>query len=551
MSTALKNVKTRTVAPVRTIQTVQARTDQVANNAGGFTFTLTPKARLERFLILGVDGGTYYQQEQELTKENVAYITGLAKTNPKLLVDTVVEVSTSGRAYKNSPAIFALAVAINNVAPEYKALVRAAVPQVARTATMLFEFAQYVENLGGWGRAKRGAVADWYTSKDAGELAYQAVKYRQRNGWTHRDLLRLSHPQGINQEVGNFILGKPFPGEAPAGTPTILQGFAEMQAATSAKEVIRVLGQHKNLPWETIPTQFLTDASVWTTLFYNNALGATALLRNLKRFSEIGAFKDLNFVSDVADALTDPEKITKGRLHPMNYLVAGQVFSEGTYRQVDTWGSAQWNPATWDKPARIVDALDAGFYAAFGNIEPSGKRTLIGLDVSASMASPVFGLQGVTAAKAAAAMAMVTARTEKRYDIKGFTSKDGRWHNGTTQLTDLGITPRQSLATIMKNTADKNFGRTDCALPMVWAKEQGLDFDTFIVYTDNETYAPNVHPYQALRDYRQARGIDAKLVVVGMTSTEFTIADPKDAGMLDVVGMDTTAPQVIADFARV
>lgn len=38
-----------------------------------------------------------------------------------------------------------------------------------------------------------------------------------------------------------------------------------------------------------------------------------------------------------------------------------------------------------------------------------------------------------------------------------------------------------------------------------------------------------------------------KLVVVGMVSNGFSIADPDDAGMLDVVGFDAAAPQVIAD----
>jgi 60 kDa SS-A/Ro ribonucleoprotein len=45
-------------------------------------------------------------------------------------------------------------------------------------------------------------------------------------------------------------------------------------------------------------------------------------------------------------------------------------------------------------------------------------------------------------------------------------------------------------------------------------------------------------------------GIPAQLVVVGMVANRFTIADPDDAGMLDVVGMDTATPQVITDFAR-
>ena len=48
----------------------------------------------------------------------------------------------------------------------------------------------------------------------------------------------------------------------------------------------------------------------------------------------------------------------------------------------------------------------------------------------------------------------------------------------------------------------------------------------------------------------RASGIDARPVVVGMVSSGFSIADPADPGMLDVVGVDTGTPQLIADFAR-
>jgi 60 kDa SS-A/Ro ribonucleoprotein len=54
---------------------------------------------------------------------------------------------------------------------------------------------------------------------------------------------------------------------------------------------------------------------------------------------------------------------------------------------------------------------------------------------------------------------------------------------------------------------------------------------------------------RSLARRRQAHGIRAKLVVVGMASNGFTIADPDDAGMLDVVGFDTVTPNLIADFA--
>ena len=79
---------------------------------------------------------------------------------------------------------------------------------------------------------------------------------------------------------------------------------------------------------------------------------------------------------------------------------------------------------------------------------------------------------------------------------------------------------------------------------------RSLEVDTFVVYTDNETYAGRIHPHQALQQYRRETGIDARLVVVGMTATAFSIADPSDPGMLDVAGFDSAVPNLIGDFSR-
>ncbi len=85
---------------------------------------------------------------------------------------------------------------------------------------------------------------------------------------------------------------------------------------------------------------------------------------------------------------------------------------------------------------------------------------------------------------------------------------------------------------------------------MLWALEKGERYETFVIYTDNETFAGRMHPHQALEQYRRETSIAARLVVVGMTSTGFSIADPSDAGSLDVVGFDSATPNLIADFSR-
>jgi 60 kDa SS-A/Ro ribonucleoprotein len=217
-------------------------------------------------------------------------------------------------------------------------------------------------------------------------------------------------------------------------------------------------------------------------------------------------------------------------------------------------GRHEWSPVR-----QVVDALDAAFYKAFANVEPAGRRLLLALDVSGSMEDgSVAGVPNLTPRDASAALALVTAATENHYEIVGFFTGRGswkvgrrrQWYLGHDGLTPLAISPRQRLDDAVETVSSLPFGGTDCALPMLYAQAQELEIDTFVIYTDSETWAGEVHPAQALTDYRRASGIDARLVVVGMVSNGFSIADPRDPGMLDVVGFDTATPQLISDFAK-
>jgi len=107
--------------------------------------------------------------------------------------------------------------------------------------------------------------------------------------------------------------------------------------------------------------------------------------------------------------------------------------------------------------------------------------------------------------------------------------------------------PTMSIADALK-LVELPFSSTDCALPMVRALENKEQVDAFVIYTDSETYMGKIHPQAALEQYRAATGIDAKLIVVGMTSNCLTIADPKDLNTLNLAGFDTATPRLINDF---
>jgi 60 kDa SS-A/Ro ribonucleoprotein len=521
-----------------TSQTVQADSRQRENNAGGFTFTIDAMTRLRRFLVLGTTGGTYYARESDLTKANADVVLELARTRGVEVVAEVVAISTAGRAPKQNPAIFALAAVAGLGSPEARKAAHDALPLVARTGTHLFLFARYVEQFRGWGRGLRRAVASWYTSKSADELAYQAAKYQQREGWSHRDLLRLSHPTGADdgqRAVFDFVAGRDAEG---LPLPAMLDGLRQARTADSPATTARLVREF-GLSWEMLNSDHLTSPEVWEALL-DKGLPQTALMRQLPRLTRLGLLTGSRRTA-VAAQLTDQERLRKARVHPINVLVAQRTYASG--RSVR--GDGEWTPV----PA-ITDALDAAFYAAFGAVEPAGKRTRLALDVSGSMSFDQIAGLPITPREASAAMAMITMATEPEVDVVGFTSASRYGSRYNTGLTPLDISPRRRLDDVIRSISDLPFGGTDCALPMVDALAKGLEFDTFVVYTDNETWAGSIHPHQALRQYRERTGIDARLVVVGMTATEFSIADPTDAGMLDIAGFDSAAPSLISDFSR-
>lgn len=520
---------------------------QVRNNAGGYTFHPTAQQLLERFLILGTYGGTYYVSEKQFTQDNVDFIRHMVQTREEDVIETLTRISVEGRAYRNAPVLFTLAMVF--AVGKNKTLARETLPLVARTSTHLFEFAQYVDNLSGWGRAKRRAVADWYTTKTPQNLAYQLVKYRQRNGWTHRDMLRLSHPTGLDPDLAGFILGKPF-----RTLPPIVEGYLRMRDTTTAQDALTILDNRKyqDLPWETIPTAHLTDARIWKTLFRNKQLTGQALLRNVTRLAKLGTFADNEFREEYIAALTNRTMIQKTRLHPINYLNAAVAYTEGTLNRRTSHFFTTERTQEWDVHEDLADALTEGFHAAFTTIQPAGKRTLIALDVSSSMEQPALGID-LSCAQVGAAVAMTVAKTEPDSTIVGFTSKNiaastGWWVNEPS-LVNLGINAATTLPEAMKKIREQTFGGTDCALPMMYAAQNGIPIDTFVVITDCETWAGNLHPHEALRQYRHMTGIPARLAVLGVASNGFTIADPDDAGMLDVVGFDADCPKILTDFS--
>lgn len=507
---------------------------QVPNSAGGYAWAVDDWVRLDRFLILGSESGSYYAAQDKLTHDNVQSAWACISSDGQRVVARVLEISEAGRAPKNDPALLVLAMAAGLGDEATRKVALAALPRVARIGTHLFHFLDFVQEFRGWGRTLRAGVADWYQAMPVARLAYQAVKYQQRDGWTHRDALRLAHPKTSSEQrnaVYRWITqGWDEPGaSAPADEALrLIWAFEQARRAETPGDIVRLVAQY-GLPREAVPTHFLTSREVWEALLPGMPL--EALVRNLATMTRVGLLTAGSHAEAlICERLHSQEAITRARLHPIKLLAALLTYKSGKGAR----GSGTWTPVK-----RVVEALDAAFYLSFGSVQPAGKRLMLALDVSGSMGwGNVAGVPGLTPRVGAAAMALVTAATEPDHIITAFSHT----------MVPVNIKAGQRLDTALKATNKIPMGGTDCALPMLTALEQRIPVDGFVVLTDSETWYGKVHPAQALQQYRQQMGIPARLVVVGMVANRFSIADPNDAGMLDVVGFDTAAPQLISDF---
>ena len=507
------------------------------NSHGGYTFIVDDVTRFRRMLCLGgEDAKLRATNAEKLSLESCqALLNLLAQGRGLEVVAEIVDFSESGRCAKQDPLIFALAVCVRLGDLETKKAAFAVVSRVCRIPTTLFMFVEFCKNLtstSGWGRAMRRTVSEWYLKKDPKQVAYLITKYQQRNGWCHRDLFRLCHlkPQAaLHAALCSYVVHgweSVLNVEDNSGMMSLLRAVEDAKKATTANEIVTLI-QEAGLVREHIPTQFLSSSAVWTALLQKMPL--TALIRNLGKMSSIDLFSSENNVKLVLEKLSKEQNIRAARVHPLAILIALAQYSNGGGHK----GKLKWTP----NPL-ITSALDQAFYLAFKNVAPTNKRYLLAVDVSGSMCCPMKGTI-LSCRKGAAAMSMVTFKSERKCHLLAFSHT----------LVPIDIRRETSLDKVLSKMSQIPMGGTDCALPMLYAKEKRLPVDVFVVYTDSETWYGQVHPSVALKQYRKCMKIDARLIVVGMSSSNFSIADPEDAGMLDIAGFDANTPEIMSQFA--
>jgi 60 kDa SS-A/Ro ribonucleoprotein len=507
--------------------TTQADPRQVPNDSAGFVFQADILTRLERFLILGAEGSTYYISHQEHALRNVQTVTQALAQEPIKAIDLALDVSVKGRAMKQDAGLYLIAEALKHPTIEVRQHAAHVALQMTRTGSTLLSLIAYIGKERGTGKIVRGLINEWYNSRTAREVAYQVLKYANRATWTHGDVIRRGHPKPSTPDhdaIFKWLLHNTEKNGAYALEGEIadyLRGYDALRIGD--ERTVLGLVERFGFTHDMIPSERLT-ANVWRLLL-EKGLAMTALTRNLGSLTAKGLLDEHAVLMGVVEAFRQ-ERITKGRVHPMTLYQALKVYASGK----GVRGSLTWNPKR-----QVIDALDRAFYLAFGNLTQSNKRIHVALDHSGSMTTGnVLGMPSTTPAQASVAMGAVLAH---QYPYATFTLF------GTTINRTEAISPNRRLDDIERSI--RRVGEaTDFSVAMNYHAKHDLG-EALIMFTDGQVNTGQ-HVHTSIAELHRKRG--AVKVVGAFTESNWTSLTIDDPLYLGIVGFDSSVPQLLTGF---
>ncbi|XP_014791184.1 RNA-binding protein RO60 [Octopus bimaculoides] len=505
--------------------------------------------KLNRFLSIGTEGPLYEFGEQILKRESAPTISKLIEDGKgKEVVKEVLAYTKEGKSIRKTPLLFCLALCTRSSDKIAKRDAYKALAEVCTLPTDLFTFIAFSQTLNnpskGWGKLQRKTISSWYNSKDPKQLAENATRYKSKAGWTHKDVLRLTHTKASNDGValvlkyvikGLKVAKAEFDSDGNAtGQLRELLDYLEavdtLKHSTDDQQVARLVEQHQ-LSYEHIPSVHLNSSEVWNTLAYR--LPLPMLLQNISKIASQGLLEPANDTSKhIIERLKNTDEILSSKIHPYSVLIALRTYEQGKGLR-----------RKWNRIPHVVEALNFTLNTAIQNVPSTGKRFLVAVKADDNVfRNAVRGAPVISTKLAAALMSMIIAHKEDDFQLLLLLP---------AVALNLKITPNMQLSEICDLICSFPLlqNARDLSLPVKWAIAKKSLIDVFLVITDCRECISDISPGEAMKLYRTKMDMpNAKYINCAISTNRLRFADPSDNGMLDIAGFDENAPRVIHDF---
>ncbi|KAM3722104.1 RNA-binding protein [Dirofilaria immitis] len=313
-----------------------------------------------------------------------------------------------------------------------------------------------------------------------------------------------------------------------------LDDFKRLQELTlnDVDKAVRLINKNR-FEYEHIPEDLLNSKSIWEAILSRMPL--TIMMNNLHKmtFVDLLGSKEHHraYNEIVVKKLMDKKALKEENIHPIRVLLTyAAYFDEHGYKRMEE--------IDWDPSKDIVTALEKTFCISSHYITPTGLRYCLAFNVTDRIDFSISNNM-LPCSQIAAAFAMTFIWTEPHVTTVTFADC----------MVPFVLDYEMKLYDIHQLMGLFTVNITDCTLPLIWARQNKLPVDAFIICTNN-VISNNPHDtFVELQNYRTTMNLPStKLIVINIVGTDFNIANPTDPNMLDICGFNASVPAVIREF---
>lgn len=479
---------------------------------------MDPWQQFCRFLRIGIVNVHYSPKQKRQLFECLINLTKQKKVEDML--NEIIRVATNNLSIDTTFCIQVIAYMIALIPPLKRIIYWDVLPVVCKTIPELTYFLKHVPR--SWGRTTRRALEAWMYNIPADELAYQMTVYRNSNGFSCHDLLRLIHPRPKSTDYQALFA---YVSDRYVNDCTEFIDAVEVARHTRNVSIASSMIVQHNLSWKHIGCpQLLHHGEIWHA-FLSQPLSVDDLVPQLPHILKISN----KYESRICELLGDVNYVKAGSFCPSLYL---RILRQLQSKEL---GSNALHGAVESALHMYMQLLKDRYPSS------SDKRFQIVLDVSGSMAcSHCMGMKFVSAREVSVLLTMMFMHTESHVTVKAFSDT----------LRVLDFQREDTFEMLVKKASHLSFDDTDIAAAIEHATNANEVVDCFVIITDESPVGQSATAVSALRKYQNTVHAGARLVVLATTTRCVHIAESYAQDMLDIAGFDEYAFEIIRMFAH-
>lgn len=429
------------------------------NRAGGKAYSKSKKAALASYALVGTFNDTFYSD----ARFNLDTVLKLLEGADDRYVAQLAVYARKDGYMKDMPS-FLVAWLAAKQSPYFET----AFNRVIDNGKMLRNFVQYIRS-GELGRKSFGtrikrSIQNWFANRDVDSL----MRAVPGNNPTLADIVKMVHPKGDNEHKAFYawLLNKELRENTDSYSIKTRDGWRKLPKIIGEFEDFKRYegGDTPNIPFQLLTGLDLSEAH-WKGIARDARWMMTRM--NLNTFARHGVFQDKTLTKMIADRLGNEKLVKQARQFPFQLL------------------SAYLN-SNVSVPASVKNALQDAMEHALTNVPVLEGETVVFIDISGSMNTPVTGYQKkastkVTCVQAAACFGAALLRVNpNNTKVVGV----------NTRINDnYALNPRDSVMTNATKLGRMAWGGTGLGAGFCWLKKTGQTPDNVIFVSDTESWA--------------------------------------------------------------